>query len=148
MNNTEWGIRKANPKDIPFIYETWLKSYKHDSAIGKSTRSGIFFDEYKTIVDRILSNKDTQTLVACLNDSTDVILGYLVKELNLAHYCFVKESFRRLGVARSLFATDGMLIRATSTTHKTYYAQDLIDRFGLDFNPFLLYKTSQGESHE
>lgn len=145
MINQEWAIRTAVPKDIPFIYSTWLQSYFEDSSLGGSIdRSSIYYENYKLVIDHILASKTSNTLIACLNNDPDVILGYLVKESNTAHYCFVKESFRKLGVAKSLFSKDGFLIRARAATHKTKWATDIMDRFGLDFNPFLLYQR-QGE---
>lgn len=137
----EFKIRSAQGSDLPFIFDTFLKSYKMSSPIGKSIRNGIFFDNYRLIVDDILDSADTY--VACHSDEPTVIFGYLIAEGNILHYCFVKEAFRHLGVAKALYneamkkadPTLGFLY----TTHKTFHL-DKIDSFRVPYNPFRLYQ--------
>ena len=144
MSTPQWNIRSAIPRDIPFIYETWLKSYKHDSAIGRCTRSGIFFENYRKVVDKIL--QDSNTDVACLPDDGDVILGYLVSEDNTLHYAFVKEAFRNIGISKSLLmrrTIDGIPLVPQNNftiTHKTFYMEQIVDKYKLEFNPYVLFK--------
>ena len=102
------GIREGHGMDIPFIYSTWLRSFKTDSAIGKTTRNYVFFNEYKLVLDRILENNDTDLFVAIGHNSPYPILGYLVVEGDIIHYSFVKENFRRYGIFSQLYHHTGL----------------------------------------
>lgn len=144
---TVWLIRPAIPSDIPFIYSTWLKSFKYDSALGKSMRKSVFFESYREVIDNILDQ--SSVAVACMQDDPNVIIGYAVYEAysmfdcNILHYAFVKESFRGLKVATSL-------LRIIDNKKPTKYTH-LTSKFKLltcnsllfasfIYNPFLLYK--------
>src|ERR1017187_7149175 len=140
----DFHIRPVQGDDIPFIYSTWLRSFRNDSFVGLSVKKNVFFDNYQLILDRILSKSNTKTLVACKIDEPNVIYGYLVAEPNesVLHYAFVKESFWGLGIAKALFhaafgAEGAVSTSAVSITHRTKSAQRLTDRFY--YNPFTLY---------
>ncbi len=136
MPEQKWSIRDANEKDIPFIYATWLNSYYHDSW-ARSVKKTIYFDNYKHVLDTILEDKYTEVKVACLPENTNVILGFLVQEQqNIIHYCFVKEAFRRMGVAKSLFQHEKAYI-----THMTRsFSPILRDHEEVfTYNPFYLF---------
>lgn len=136
-------IRSAKPEDISFIYSSWLKSYKHGSSIGKSVRTSIFFNNYREIVDVLLERSNI--LVACLPDSPDVILGYIVYEsiesMHILHYAFVKESFRYLNICNFLVA-EAKLPDGTNYTHHTFFLDKLNSKHlnQFVFNPFHLYE--------
>lgn len=150
MSKQHWVIRKAIPKDIPFIYETWLKSYRLDSSLGRLTRSSIFFENYRTVVDKIL--QDSNTDIACLREDEDIILGYLVSEDKILHYSFVKEAFRKIGIAKSLVLhreVDGILKHKDfKITHETFHVERIVDKYELEFNPYLLFNRATKEQNE
>lgn len=136
----QWSIRNANQDDISFIYSTWLQSFHYDSW-AKQVQKSVFFDNYKRVIDKILLNADVD--VACVNDQPNVILGYIVTEPGILHYCFVKEAFRSFGIAKDLFA--GRFENQALVTHKTRTATPIFRKHDkLVFNPFLLYH-KQGE---
>lgn len=134
---TKWAIRPANKDDIPFIYATWLNSYYHDSW-ARSVKKTIYFDNYKHVIDQLL--QDSEVKVACLPENTNVILGFLVEQLNIVHYCFVKEAFRRMGVAKSLFDHEKAYI-----THITRSFSPILrdHEETFTYNPFILF--NQGD---
>ena len=144
----DWDIRPAIGTDLHYIYSAWLYSYRHESKIGRSTRKIIYFREYCSVIDSILSKEDTQVLIACSIDDKDVILGFLVSEYSHAinstpilHYVFVKEPFRNNKIARSLFEKcfgAGGDIYYTHATNDGIHA--LASRGGFIYNPFLLFK--------
>lgn len=146
-----WAIRPALPEDISFIYSTWLNSFRVDSALGNSVSKTVYFGSYHSIVDRLLD--ESRVLVACLSDDPKVILGYLVSQsANVLHYCFVKEAFRRHGIASALFdeAFHGAGAVSVSVsvqhTHETNAGVRAIkfdrrkDSRELSYNPFLLFQ--------
>lgn len=140
---SEWTTRPAKPEDLNFIYSSWQKSYQCDSYFGNSARKSIFFENYPSIVDSILARPNVDVVVACLNDNPNVILGYLVFELeNILHYCFVKECWRRAGIARGLVAAAFFEpVGGLVFTHRTKTAEPVIARYpSLNYNPFLLFQ--------
>ena len=129
-----WKIREATANDISFIYATWLNSYHYDSS-AKSTQKNVFMNNYKLVIDYLLDQ--STVLVACTTIDEDVILGYLVFEEDLLHYCFVKEAFRLFGIATDLLKQSGL--QEPIITHRTKTIIPFLkDRFV--FNPFKLYK--------
>ena len=144
MNESKWTIREARPDDLAFIYSTWARNYRYDSAIGRLCQNGVFFDEYNQIIDHILDQPDTRVLVAVKPDEENVIFGYIVAQTGVAHYCFVKEIFRREGIASALIRYSENNIK--EYTHKTFLLGAFIQQFPmLIYNPFHLYK--KGNTH-
>ena len=83
--------------------------------------------------------------MACLPNDVSVVLGYLVSEPQIIHYVFVKESFRRFGIARMLFDHEHDDLGLTECTHKTFISDEIIRNHGLVYNPFLLFKRGLDE---
>ena len=142
---TNFVTRLVQPEDIPFLYSTWLNSYRNDSETGLSVRKSIFFESYRLILDYILQKNTTKVLVACKPDEPNVIYGYMVAEPsdNVLHYVFVKEAFQRFGIANSL---QQQLFPNTSSgtvtiTHRTEYAYNYCKKFM--YNPFRLYQKGE-----
>jgi hypothetical protein len=135
-----YDIRPATGNDLSFIYDTWLKSYRCDSALGKSCKKSVYFDEYKLVLDRILL--EANTIIAHFTDDTDLILAYMVYEPGVIHYAFCKEAFRRLGIVTGLFkhAFPGAL-SPLYITHRTAGASPILySKQFLVHNPFILFK--------
>lgn len=137
----EIKTRGPRPTDIPFIYSTWLDSYRHDSDIGRNLRSSIFYENYQLIIDSLLDKSDI--LLAVSKDDEDVIFGYMVasKTNNTIHYVFVKHAFRGLGIAKMLFKEQFNNTICITITHKTKYISPLLENKSyFIYNPFTLYK--------
>lgn len=147
-NNTEIAIRSAVPGDLDFIYKTWLSSYRYYSSLGTFCRNSIFFDNYRQVIDRVLSKPESAVLVACMKDEPNIIFSYLVYEPDVLHYVFTKGAFQGHGFARRLFnKAFGDRKEPLFYTHRTFSKDRLcqIDAIlrakdqQLIFNPFLLY---------
>lgn len=132
----EWQIRDGNKDDIPFIYRTWLKSYRYDSELGEC-RNSVFYPEYTRVLDYILTDPKVKIDVACKRDDNTILFGYAISEPEILHYVFVKQAFGRLGIARSLIENIGKLKYAT---HRTFSTQKALKKLDIDYNPFLLFK--------
>lgn len=134
----QWIIRECNQLDLSFIYSTWLRSYHYDSWT-RQTRKSIFFDNYKRVLDLLIDTN--QILVACLVNDPEVILGYIVFGQQKIHYMFVKETFRNMGIARSLYRKVFPHDIEIEITHQTKMSQRFLkDKPNLTYNPFVLYK--------
>lgn len=134
------NLRQATSDDIPFIYATWLNSYRYDSDLGKGCRNSVFFTEYREVIDRLLNKEDVKVLVACSTDDSTVVYGYLVYEPLTIHYSFVKEAFRKLQIAKML-VKEGLGDRGqTVITHKTSQVEPILRTHQeFVFNPFKLF---------
>lgn len=134
-----WNIRNAEPDDLAFIYQTWLKSYAASSEIGRSVRQSLFFREYRKVIDRLLFSSGV--LIASIHEDDKVILGYLVFEPKVLHYCFIKEAFRFSGIAKSLVEKAMGKEIAHMYTHHTRQLNPIVEKYELlTYNPFLLFK--------
>lgn len=142
-----WTFRRPTAADIPFIYATWLRSYRTDSAIGLSARSSIYFQYYHQVLDSILDAQSTQVKIATTAENSYTILGYAVFQPEVLHYIFVKEAFQRNGMAQSFLESERHHLKFY--THRTRTARSLLSHLTyLEYNPFLLYdRTFLGDNH-
>jgi len=132
-------FRKAKASDINFIYDSFLKSMKNDSSLGRLCTAHVFFKEFPAIIDRILS--DSETLVASADEDDETIIGYIIFEPNVVHYLFVKEAFRNLGIAKELIGQALAGKMEFTYTSRTHHIREIIKKYpGITFNPFKLYK--------
>jgi len=130
-------IRKADEGDISFIYSSWLKSY---AAQNKDQPKITVYKMHREVVSRLL--EDGITLVACMEDNPDQVLGWLcaqrIPKFLILHYCYVKAPFRRFGLARSL--VDAFEYRSgepVALSHKGYVCKDLKGRYEFLYVPHL-----------
>lgn len=138
MSPASFTLRQANPSDESFIYNSWLKSYKN-SDFARSIPARTYYAMHHLVIERILSRPSTQVLVACDPTAPDVLYGYVVMEsvgdLSVVHYCYVKQAFRRLGIASALLASAPT--PDASYSHRTKDVHYLVSP-SHTFNPYLL----------
>lgn len=141
-NMNKWDIRDASENDIEYIYTNWLKNFRHQS-YAAIVQGPIYYDNYKKIIDHILLNAHTK--VACLKENQEVILGFMTYQPKIIHYIYVKDPFRELGVAKSLYQTIFKDDEDVQITHQTKKIVSILRRKqNLVFNPFILF--NKGES--
>lgn len=117
------------------VYATWLRCYYSSSPFSRNVPKDVFFREHHAVIDRIMTRNPVVRL-AVLPDDPSVVFGWSVHEpgLGLIHFCYVKPSFRRYGIAKALLA--GVEPRG-EYTHFTYILKDLEPKLGgLTFNPY------------
>lgn len=135
-----YKIRPATGKDLSFIFDTWLNSFRYDSPMGKSCKNSVFFSEYKLVIDRILS--EAETIVAHDPGDENLIFAYLTfRPPHILHYAFCKDAFRKLGITKSLFVEAfGSADFKVEVTHRTATSAEIFrDKPNLTHNPFHLY---------
>lgn len=74
-------------------------------------------------------------MVACLTEDPDVLLGYAISSPEALHYVFVKEAWRRRGIASRLLGPVGAY---KHVTHLTEATEELRNKYRMGFNPFLI----------
>lgn len=135
-------FRRGVPADARLIYDSWLRSQWQLDARHKMTRA-VFFPMQRSRIERLLQR--SSVVVAYHRAEASEALGYIVLEANHAlstaavHWLYVKQPYRRLGVARQLICAVQALTGATflQHTHKSdARAKKLAQRFGSTFNPY------------
>ena len=127
------AYRKATKADFRFIEESWIESYRCAHAAGLISMD----DWHDIMLDQVhkVLNRPGVTVHVAYNPNDDSIssdiYGWLavetdyrvpvrarvngkfqdvmeVSKLPLVHYCFVKHTYRRMGIARELFRLIGV----------------------------------------
>lgn len=124
-------FRRARPDEAALVRSSWFESYRKGGCAPE-----VPFPTYKTgqneIMDRLLGRG--QVWVATLTEVPDEVLGWVCFDETAIHYVYVKQAYRRRGIATSLIALAG----ARVFTHQTRAWRPLATRFRLQFNPYLL----------
>lgn len=133
-------LRKANQEDVGFIFNSWLKSYKF-SLFAKNITNTIYFAEHHKVIERLL--KSNETIIACNDADPTQIYGFVnggfVDGIFCLNYIYVKQSFRNLGIGKTLlnyFEHDPS--SAAVYTHHTRIAERLAAKYNLVYHPYLL----------
>lgn len=143
----EIAYRVGCPQDLPFIWNSWLKSYRDNNELAKAIASETYFTEHRRLIGALCDR--SAVLVACSPDHPEQIYGYAVFEaftgpMLVMHYIYVKQTYRRFGIASELLEKAKLAVHQpdgipTGATHITYLWLDhLRDRWGMWFNPYLL----------
>jgi hypothetical protein len=132
-------IRQAVEADVPFIFNSWLKSYR---ASCRSISNPVYFEFQHKTIEALL--KRCQVQVACNATDANQLYGYIVYEqidgVLVVHYCYIKDAFRRIGLLPKLAA--GLDVSAGGFyTHDTRGAAKLLASGKLKFmyNPYLAF---------
>lgn len=138
-------IRKAGQEDVGFIFNAWLKSYKH-SLFAKNITNTIFYAEHHKLIERLL--KTNETLIACNNEDPSQIYGFInagnVDGIFCLNYIYVKQLYRNLSVGKTLLnAFDHDPSTASVYTHHTRSAERLAAKYNLVYHPYLLFNLEE-----
>lgn len=101
------SLRQLELTDLPFIFATYLKSYKL-APVNRRIRDTIYYPAQHALLERCLARPSTKVVIACLTDEPSTILGYAIREYERAiiHYIYVKHEFQGYGIARMLISPD------------------------------------------
>lgn len=154
-NDLAIRVRPANEEDVPFIFNSWLKSYRN-SFFARDIHSTVYYSEHHKVLEKIIKNNSV--LVACNPEESNQIYGYIisgkVQNVIVVHYVYVKQPYRNLGIAKLLGAAVGHDKEVPGFhTHTTRLGRDLAIKFNLIYSPYLalsydLEKTAIAEPKE
>jgi hypothetical protein len=141
----EIKFRPADSSDVPFVFSTWLRSYKFDSPATGSIRQDIFFKNHQTTLERIFARPAVQVIVACNKDDPTSILGYIAFETNeVLHFCYVRRNWRVEDALRNALLDEAKISHDLDNCQFSHYMNWMIDARragqmkGL-YNPYLAY---------
>lgn len=134
-----FNIRPATPNDANFIISSWLKRYR-DAISPRLVTDKIYYSAQHQIIAAILQKPTTEVFIACNAADEGQICGYVVGErlpdLSMIHWVYVKNSFRKWGIATELLAK---FPEATQYTHRTHLVKFLDKNGKLRYNPVPLW---------
>jgi len=114
------ATRRLVPDDMNFILNSWKKSFRGSRGEWKNRQ---YFAEANRRIMRIM-NRLPKIRIACDPLDPKHIFGWIVAEPPVLHYIYVKNVFRRAGVAQTLLATVDLSTAAKiHCTHWTSYAE-------------------------
>lgn len=143
---TELLIRQATPADLPFIFSTWLRNYRHSSTgFAQAIDKDVYYEFHHTVLSRIV-NRGARILVASDKVDPNVIYGYLVWEplpdMDVLQYGYIKKAFRGLGIFTDLMKAAGIRANAIVYTHQTDAGKKFFNKerggWKCLYNPYLI----------
>jgi hypothetical protein len=134
-------IRPANEKDVGFIFNSWLKSYK-SSRFAKFLPNIVYFSSHHKLIEKLIA-KNTVS-VACNIADENQIYGYVCAEevegALVVHYVYIKDTFRKLNCATLLLQSLGNH-KAFFYSHNTQLASTIVLKkySNCVYNPYLAF---------
>lgn len=129
-----YQLRAGKMEDLNFIIISWLKGLYYGSEFYREIPWPTFKKNYEAYLKRLLAKDSILVAVAALKSNADVILGYSITEeiqdKNVVHWVYVKEDFRRIGIAKDLLPS-----KLDVCTHLTSMGKQLKPK-SVVFDPF------------
>lgn len=102
--NEEFKIREARGDDLPFLLNSYIRSYRK-APMNQRVPDSLYFDFHPDVAKQLL--KRSSVLVACDLQFDNQLYGYIMFEpvgddFACVHWMYVKAIYRRLGVATDL----------------------------------------------
>ena len=128
-------IRPFKEEDKNFILATWLPGLYHGGAWYSEMPKDVFMKNYHGFLEQLLKHHNTEIKVSCLSSDHDVIIGYVViaKDPLALHWVYVKNDFRKIGVASMLIPKDVKI-----ATHVSKAGVVIMKKKGWIYNPFII----------
>ena len=138
-------LRTANDEDLPFIFSSWLKSYR-SSHFAKKITNTIYFGDHHKVIEHLLKN--SIVMISCNEEDPSQIYGYAVGSqvdgIFILHFIYVKHTFRNMGIGSMLLDSYGFdKENASLYTHHTDVAERLSAKYNFVYHPYLMFS---GES--
>lgn len=153
--NIPLAYRQGTEADKNFILSSWLKGIRQkrsgefENCVTKKKTvieqghfatfmpHDLYFERFRPLIEHKLYPKSS-IVIAYNPDFEDQIYGYIayrnIGNLSVISFCYVKQPFRKVGIARSLFE-----VAKGKSTVSTYFAPWLAKAFrkeGIIFDPF------------
>ena len=141
MEKSRCRLRPMIEDDLPFLFNSWLKSYRF-SHFGEKITTTIYFEDHHKIIDNIL--KKNQVIIACNPEDPSQLYGYIVAgredSILVLHFVYVKHTFRNMGIGKTLLDAVGHSSDTASVyTHHTRMADKLASKHNFVYHPYLLF---------
>lgn len=132
------GFRAAVPDDEAIVFNAWLLAHRKHGDWPPRLSSQRYFAEHKATIAQLIAR--SRMLVACNEQRPTQVLGFICWEGATLHWLFVKQPFRRHGIARELLKlarlNDEPSIRCSHWTQRAEQLRAKGERWRYD--PFAL----------
>lgn len=126
-------IRLVQINDKAFIFSSYLHGNYYGHKYFNQMDKEVYFESAAQFLKDILLRSDTQIDVATLEDDFDHILGFIIYQGKNILWVYVKNDYRKSGIARMLYENKGF----TTITNATKSGAAIAKKLGLIFNPFV-----------
>lgn len=138
--NLPLTIRHAHDGDIPFIFSSWLKSFRESGFMARGVPNTIYFTNHHKILQKLVQR--SKVFIACDPKDTSNIYGYVVAETIdntfVLHFIYVKQSFRKLGVGKALFNSFEHNGSASCCSHLTKAGEKFLLKYNIIYHPYTM----------
>lgn len=143
MSKLQIRLRTANEEDIPFIFNSWLKSFRN-SNFAKSITSTVYFTEHHKVIRKILETN--QVIIACNEEDPGQIYGWIcagkTDGIFTLNYIYVKQPFRNFGIGKQLLnAFEHDPAFAAIYTHQTNFGAKVAPKYNFVYHPYVIFNT-------
>lgn len=107
---SDWEIRPREPGDDPFIFSAWLRGLGGCDPSAQVCNSQTWIRDWHRAIEWLLADDQAIVLLAHLRGEPGQLLGFAAGRGRLTpqlHWCYVKQPYRGLGIARALIAALG-----------------------------------------
>jgi predicted GNAT family acetyltransferase len=123
-------FRAYEPNDIPFIHSSWENSYYQGLPYIEHLSRAVFRLHHRPVRERILNQPNVTIIVCTSKEDPNLILGWIAVETIptrnnessiIIHYVYVKEVFKKEGIAThllNLVTKDSDLILCSHLTER------------------------------
>lgn len=140
-------FRGPQPGDIPFLTNSWLRSYKGSPAV-RGMDNDLFYHFHHKVLETLLTR--SSVVIVSYDDDPSFIMAWACVEVYdkslIVHYMYTKKPFRKQGLAKKILAqlreTEGP--DSVFYTHKTkdlFPLEDKLNDQGIYFHPYMLWVT-------
>jgi hypothetical protein len=139
--NSQVHIRSATEADVPFIFNSWLKSYR-SSNFCKAVSNPVYFEFQHKAIEKLLQR--SQVFMLCSAEDESQVFGYIVceevEQIPILHYCYVKFAFRNMGLCNMLLKHAKLdKSKGGFYTHDTHAATKVFGKSKFVYNPYLAF---------
>lgn len=134
-------IRHATEGDVPFIFNSWLKTLRKAPAKFK-IENPIFFESEHLKIEGLLTK--SSVVIACSIDDPTQIFSYMCYEevdgVLVVHMAYTKEPYRKLGMLNALLTHVGWRPAvACCYTNRTKHTDifDASEKYRVVYHPYL-----------
>lgn len=144
MTSLPYLMRDAEADDVRFIVDAWVREMRR-SVFSRHVRNDVFVPGQHDVVHALLG--DSSVTMACDRDNPSLLMGCVVWEHGpepIIHWLYVKSSYRRLGIARSLLLScyperpaRVICSQATQLFDDPAF-RPVLERYGVVYSPYVL----------
>ena len=102
----EVAFREPNASDVPFLFDSWLRSWRKSPWAG-CIPNNLFFPLTRSSIEQLVG-RGAKFTIACLAADPEKILGWCCHELSgedaVVHYGYCKDCYLGLGILEALVA--------------------------------------------